>query len=278
MTNHKLYHEVLGKNGSPVVFIPGLGGTTRYWKSRVEHLSADQKLILVDPLGFGNSPKPWTKYTLERHLTELHSVIECHGEVTLVGHSLGTILAIGYAARYPDQVNKLILLSIPFYGSEKDAVHYFRQRNQWFITNYTIAALACVFTRRVFGWILPFILTSLPKEVVKDMVKHTWRSFTSTLWEVIYRVGLEKEADRLPDRIPVICIHGDKDPTAPLEGVKKLMKGRPNWQLHILPEGNHHPLFNNTDWCLQFVIDSGSKAEQMKDSIYKLMRENSPAY
>lgn len=55
-----LYAAESGMGDATLVFLPGMGGTTRYWQGRVTKLEQDFRVLLVDPLGFGQSPKPWT--------------------------------------------------------------------------------------------------------------------------------------------------------------------------------------------------------------------------
>jgi len=74
-----LYHKELGTSGPLLVFLPGVGGTTRYWENRVVPLAENHRLMLVDLLGYGRSPKPWTRYTVERHVAELHRVLGGRG-------------------------------------------------------------------------------------------------------------------------------------------------------------------------------------------------------
>ena len=49
----------MGSRGSTLAFLPGVGGTTRYWETRVAPLAQEHRLRLIDLLGFGKSPKPW---------------------------------------------------------------------------------------------------------------------------------------------------------------------------------------------------------------------------
>ena len=65
-----LYVRQLGTAGPTLAFLPGIGATTRYWALVVAPLAATARLLLVDLLGFGRSPKPWTTYTVDRHLWE----------------------------------------------------------------------------------------------------------------------------------------------------------------------------------------------------------------
>src|SRR5919106_6803289 len=63
----RLYAEVRGK-GSPIVFIAGLQGSTRYWGGAFDSLQKDHRLIFVDLLGFGRSQWPLYEPNLEDHL------------------------------------------------------------------------------------------------------------------------------------------------------------------------------------------------------------------
>ena len=251
-----LYHTLIGTAGPPIVFLAGLGGTTRYWEHRVAPLSASYQLLLIDLLGFGRSPKPWAAYTIERHVAELHRVLDGHDHLTLVGHSFGAIAAVAYAARYPESVARLVLLSLPYFGSEARAKRFFRQHatlESWLMTNIVLAALACIVTRRVLRRALPRYLPDMPREVLDDLVLHTWRSSTSTLWDGIYRYDLADDARRLPPDLPVLLLHGDRDTTAPLEGARRLAAHHPSATLVVLPGVDHHPLLRDPSRCVEAI-------------------------
>lgn len=239
-----------------VAFLPGLGGTTRYWRGRVDPLGDRHRLLFIDLLGFGRSPKPKVRYSVERHVGALRGVLRGRGPITLVGHSLGAILSVAYAARYPGEVRGLILLGLPYFGSVEVAREHFGRMpypHRWVYTNIALAAVACVMTRRVCGRLLPRLLTDMPRDVAEDLVQHTWRSSTSSLWEAVYRYDVAGDADRLDPEVPVRCIHGDKDMTAPLTGVSRLSAGRVNWTLDVLRGVDHHPLLRNPVYCLRVI-------------------------
>ena len=238
------------------MFLPGVGGTTRYWTPRVSSLARDHKLVVVDLLGFGRSPKPWTRYTVDRHLRELDATLGHRGPLTLVGHSFGAILAVAYAAAHPDQVHRLVLVSLPFFGSESAARRHFRNSRSvehWVMRNMLFAALACMASRRVLRRALPRFLPDMPREVVEDLVEHTWRAFTSTVWEGIYRYDLQTAADRLPPDLRVLCLHGEADSTAPLAGVRALRMRYSAWSLSVLGGADHHPLLRDPAWCRAWI-------------------------
>ena len=248
-----------GIDGPTLVFIPGLSGTTRYWQGRLGVLDKKYRILLVDPLGFGDSPKPWSRYTIDSHVDALYQTLKNEKRFALVGHSMGTLLSIAYAARHPKQVERLILLSTPFFGGDAKVPRRFFSSQPvplgWFFSNMVLAAVICKISRRVFGRLIPYIRRDLPREVAADIVKHSWRSFTSSFWEVICNYDAKRDADVLGD-LPVLCIHGDQDETAPLIGTLVLAAGRTSWQVHILNSVDHQPWLRAPEIC-QRDVDTG---------------------
>ncbi len=274
-TNSNLLHMVkTGTEGSTLIFIPGLSGTTRYWEGRLGALAENHRVLLIDPLGFGDSPKPWSRYTVARHVDALYEILKNEKSFALIGHSMGTLLAIAYAARHPEQVERLVLLSVPFFGGAKESQRFFSSQPVpfgWFFSNMALAAVVCIITRRVFGRLMPYFRRDLPREVAADIVKHSWRSFTSSFWEIICNYDVKKDADALGD-LPVLSIHGDQDDTAPLIGALALAEGRATWKTHILPGVDHHPWFRFPEIC-QKDVNTGSPSASFAPEDRALRRE-----
>lgn len=248
-------HEVPpAAGGNPaVVFLHGLGGTNRYWTCATPPLP---DAAYVDLYGFGDSPRPLLRYTLERHLAALRTALVGRSGYVLVGHSLGAALALAYAARYPDDVEALLLLGLPHYGGRKAAYRWLRRHPAgWVTTNMLVTAAVCVFTRRVVGRLLPRLLPSYPRAVAEDLVKHNMLSSTTSLWEVLYRRDLTVDADALPDRIRVHCLHGAEDASAPHAGVHALADGRPGWRVTVLPGVDHHPWLRAPEVCVRALTE-----------------------
>ena len=251
-----LFTRELGRGRRLLVFLPGLANTTRYWESRVTPLAEDNRLLLIDPLGFGRSSKPWTTYSVERHVAEIRRVLEGRGAVTLVGHSCGAIFALAYASRYPENIQGLVMIGLPVFHGELEAKRFIRSRpspERWVLGNMALASLACFLTRRIFRHVIPGLVPDFPREIIDDLVLHTWRSSTSTLWQAIYRFDVFRAADALPRHLPVMLLHGTLDKTAPLAGVQELEAHHAEWTLRTLDGGDHHPLLRDAAWTLAGV-------------------------
>ena len=246
--------------GSPLGLLPGLGGTTRYWEGHLELLTCRARVVRLDLLGFGDSPKPWHDYTVGRHVASLAAATAHLPAMTLVGHSLGAALALMLAARYPTRVTHLVLLGLPYFGNRDQAYRYFHAAptHAWWATNLTLMALTCLLTRRLLGRLLPYVVTHVPRAVAEDVVQHTWCSSTSSLWNVLYDHDLCEDVAALPDTLPVTCIHGDGDVMAPIAHVHALAAGRSSWHVVTLPEVDHHPWLRRPAVCAMHMLRSVS--------------------
>lgn len=259
-----LFSTVDGVGAPTLVFLPGIGATTRFW-THVLTTGAGPALpgrhLLIDLLGFGRSPKPWVTYDVERHLAALRRVLADQGRIVLVGHSLGARLAIAYAAQYPEQVERLVLVSLPYFGGAEQAKQFFRDKGHtgWIWTHLIPMALMCLFSRRLLGWSFPYLITSVPKVVAEDLVQMTWRSSTSTIWEVIYGYDLAAAIRRIPASTPFLCLHGDRDESAPLQRMVELQAVHPNCMIRVQRGATHQlPLFHQA-WVrsqIASVLDS----------------------
>jgi pimeloyl-ACP methyl ester carboxylesterase len=202
---------------------------------------------------------PWTSYTVSRHVAAIRRALIHDGRFILVGHSLGAALALEYATLYPDQVAGLILMGLPNFGGQKAALHWMRRgpsRGGWLLSHHLSAAITCMITRRVMGWLLPYLIRDLPRPVVEDLVKHTWLSSTSSLWQVIYTDEPNRAAGLLAEGLPVDLIHGSVDQTAPPEGVQSLVADHPDWRLRLLEGVGHHPWHHDGDACRDVIREA----------------------
>src|SRR5438552_4097770 len=119
-----LYAQVLGQPpGERVLFIPGFIGSHEVWDEHFRSLGDSYRLILIDALGFGRSPKPALAYTVEDHLTAIRNTLrELNvGRLHIIGYSMGSLLAAAYACHYPESVISLALLATPWFENESQA-------------------------------------------------------------------------------------------------------------------------------------------------------------
>lgn len=118
-----LNFDVQGAGQPAVIMLHGILGSHHYWDGVVTQLGKHHKLILIDLLGFGESPKPDIKYSVIQHLRKIEDVIEKiqpeKDKAVIVGHSMGAFLALNYAIAFPNRVKKIILINAPMNTDEE---------------------------------------------------------------------------------------------------------------------------------------------------------------
>jgi pimeloyl-ACP methyl ester carboxylesterase len=225
----RLYTEIRGA-GDPVVFLAGLPATTHFWQGAFDPLAGSHRLIFVDALGFGRSPLPDVDYTLEDHLGALRRTLAAAGatrRVTFVAHSFGTVLAAYYAARYPEEVDRLVLLGTPVFDSEEEAREHIRETSSMsglFVLNPLVAREACKLHEAAFSPALARLVAAfLPgtaPDVAREGMLHTWQSFDGSLRNVLLRKPISIPLAHLGPK--VLFIHGRMDHITSLARIQAL--------------------------------------------------------
>ncbi|HEX4154725.1 MAG TPA: alpha/beta hydrolase [Acidobacteriaceae bacterium] len=110
-----------GTVGKPdVVLIPGLTSSREVWAGEAAKLAPNYRLHLVQIDGFAGQPAGpnATGPLLQPIVTELHEYIAASGmRPVVMGHSLGGLLTLMLADKYPADVRKMVIVdSLPFYG------------------------------------------------------------------------------------------------------------------------------------------------------------------
>jgi len=105
--------------GEPVILLHGLGGVKEEWMTSLGALSANHRVYALDQVGFGHSGKPLLEYKIATFSDFLFGFMQSQNlsKATLVGNSLGGWIAMDFAIRRPEMVDKLVLVDsagLPF--------------------------------------------------------------------------------------------------------------------------------------------------------------------
>ena len=101
-----------GEHDTTIILLPGLGSVSPVLEFRplAEKLSAEYRVITVEPFGYGLSDPAGSDRTLNAVVNELHSCVQSLGctDYYLMGHSLSGIYMLAWANQYPDEVEGFI--------------------------------------------------------------------------------------------------------------------------------------------------------------------------
>lgn len=105
-------------SGYPLVLLHGTAASLHTWEGWVTALSDTFRIIRPDLPAFGlTGPHPEHDYRISAYVAFLHAFLEKLNvdKFALAGNSLGGFIAWRYALRYPQQVEKLILVDASGY-------------------------------------------------------------------------------------------------------------------------------------------------------------------
>ena len=111
--DHRLYLSCTGSGEPTVILEPGLGGTSAAWGWIAPTVAAHTRVCVYDRAGRGRSDPSPDPQDGDQIATDLHTLLEragVTGPLVMVGHSLGGLYVLDYAARYPQQVAGMVLL------------------------------------------------------------------------------------------------------------------------------------------------------------------------
>jgi len=107
-----LYYETIGQ-GQPILFIHGLGSSTRDWELQVAFFSNQYRTVTCDVRGHGKSGKPPGPYSIPQFAADMAGLIQALGiaPTHVVGISLGGMIALQLAVDAPDLVRSLVIVN-----------------------------------------------------------------------------------------------------------------------------------------------------------------------
>jgi pimeloyl-ACP methyl ester carboxylesterase len=262
--NTLLNFEILGTGKKKIILLHGLTGSLNYWKLDLKNITHTHSLLIIDLLGFGNSPKPKSDYSLAIQLKELEKIIIQEGyndgEAIIAGHSMGAIISLALLEKQPTWFKAGIFINIPVYKDADEfkkimSTHSFVDRISTSKFSKYICMIHPLFMSRAFK---PDNLTD---KVYEDAQKHHWMSYYYSLTEIILKTDLYTLAKKVKDK-EVLFIHGKKDTTAPLENALRLSKVFTNAKVVTSTEGDHQFFLKEADFVWQTIQDFSLSEKQ----------------
>ena len=118
-----LCYEEAGKGAPPILLVHGLAGDHTFMTPQFEHFRRTHRVVSVDLRGHGQSEKPQQEYTIAGFADDLAWLCRELGlyKPVLIGHSLGGMIVLDLAARYPDVPVAIVALDatiVPPAGTE----------------------------------------------------------------------------------------------------------------------------------------------------------------
>jgi pimeloyl-ACP methyl ester carboxylesterase len=105
-------HYLTAGKGPALILLHGYTQTSRMWKPIIPLLAEKFTVIAPDLPGIGDSDIPTKGLDMKSAATTIHALVQSLGiqKARVVGHDIGLMVAYAYAAQFPAEVEKLVVL------------------------------------------------------------------------------------------------------------------------------------------------------------------------
>jgi len=105
-------HYLTSGHGPAVILLHGYAETSRMWRPLIPRLAEKFTVIAPDLPGIGDSAIPTAGLDMKSAAVSVHALVKSLGVqgARVVGHDIGLMVAYAYAAQFPGEVEKLVLM------------------------------------------------------------------------------------------------------------------------------------------------------------------------
>ena len=244
--NYKL--EGIGKT---IVFIHGLSDSLLYWEFLANNLKHDYQVLRVDLQGHGESELENEEITIETYVRDLNNLLEKLdiSKVSLIGFSLGSAVALSFAAKYPSKVDSIVLMSA-FYKADdalrETLTHFKNALNTSFEEFYDV--------------ILPMVLCEDVIEANKkelELLKDIGSQNANTkayIKAVDACLNFNAEEYLSEIDVPTLILASNRDEISKLNMQKELSDKIKNSELIVFDNVKHNLLVGKTNENILFIL------------------------
>jgi pimeloyl-ACP methyl ester carboxylesterase len=237
-------------SGYPILFIHGIPTSGQLWTGIIDKLFGRFTCMAVDLPGLGRTPKDGCRISQLENLTDQIEKIRVERGIDkwhVVGHDAGSAIAVHYACRFQEHVDRLALLS-PAVFPELKPFHLFR-----IIRQPVIGELLAPMVNSIF-WNVAMRSATEQQTELNDVVQDFHAPFSGPLgaWRLmsVLRFGDPAEVlasipAMLPQLlIPTLIFQGSRDTAIPENFARRASALIPRSKVVMVDSGHFIPLNN----------------------------------
>lgn len=228
------YFESGNYSGKTVIFVHGWGDSWRTWEASLRFLPPDYRYIYITQRGFGDSDKPESGYRQLDFLLDLDAFLEIFKifNATIVGHSMGGMIAHHFAIEFPQRVNRLILVSTTGSGQMSNVL-----KSEAKGLENLQDPIAPEYYRDL--EVAPMGLEPAP-EILETVIYEIMKTPARVLQQAMNGMLEENHFDRLSEiAVPTLILYGEKEMYFSEPQQQEMVNNIPNAQLKCYPNVGH---------------------------------------
>lgn len=253
--NHKgmpLYFEQHG-SGPPLLLIAGLASDSQSWLPVIEGLVKQFTVILLDNRGVGRSIQE-CEISISLMADDCVALVRHLGlsKVSLLGHSMGGMVALQTAHCYPELVDRLLLVAT----AAKNTVRNNLLFRDW-ADRYETGSERAAWYRTVFYWIFSerfFENQPLLDAAQEYLLSYPWPQSVTTFRQQVQAIA---DFDATPwlgqITVPTCVLAGESDLLMPLDLSEYLARQLPDALLKVVKDAAHSVQTEQPETFVQLV-------------------------
>lgn len=222
-------------DGPPLILVHGYTDSSFSYSRVLPLIDKRFHIYAIDQRGHGDSDRPADGYEMTNFAADVVAFMDAKGikKATIVGHSMGSFVAMQTALDAPGRVDRIVLIGTASNAGNATVNGLLSEVNK--LTDAVPVEFAREFQ----------VATSspaLPKEFIDTVVGesmklpvHVWKKTLAGIVARNYRPELRKI------NVPVTIFWGEKETIFPRDEQDVLIKGLPNAQLIVYPGSGHSP-------------------------------------
>lgn len=255
-----LYHQRHGQ-GPALVLLHGAGSNGATWWQQLGPFSTDHTCLVPDLRCFGRSAAPLEGFRLEVFVADLIAMLDAEGvaQATLLGQSLGGMVALRAALDHPDRVRALVLCDSSLAIDHPQQLQVLRDRLS------SVGGLS-IEQRSLGAWFLEHrpALAALYAQIQRFNPSHL--QHPPAQWQAaLARLNESRELTpmaRLRElRCPTLLLVGREDPIVPLAVMQQVQSLVPGSELCVVEQAAHSAYFEQPEVfnarVLEFLVRLG---------------------
>ena len=265
VTAWQLRTRVAGAGAPATVLLHGIVGCGDYFGAGYDALADGRRLVVPDLLGFGDSYRASKAggYGLDAHLDaldEMAAALDLSGPLTVVGHSMGAVLALHWAARRCDKTVQVVALSAPLYLTPTEGLAHIQGLGRLEATmalDTPVARATCAWMcrhRTTASWVTAGLKPHLPVPVARRGVLHTWPAYLASMQNVVLHSAWQASVGTLAAAgVPVLLAAGDRDPVPVVGRAAGLADEHPTVTSVPHATADHDLPLADPGWCRRLL-------------------------
>jgi pimeloyl-ACP methyl ester carboxylesterase len=242
------------ESAAPLVLMHGVGGNSLQWMSNVESLSKYYRVYAVDNVyDNGRSIPGKVMRNADDYidwLNELYDELGLHDRINMAGLSYGGWLTAQYALKFPNRLNKIVLLA--------PAGTVAQLSPGWIIRAIFVAIPFKLFSRNFIYWLAEDTVNSGEKgrALIEEHVDETFVAARSFKAKQLVNPNVLTDEELQSIKIPTLFLVGENEKIySPHEALERLNRVAPQIQTKLILHAGHDLTMVEAETVNKLIIE-----------------------